>query len=120
MVHTDSLPPDQAARVQAAFPDLSHASARFVGAGWDHDAWLLNRKTLLRVPRHPVEPGYLTREAAFLDLLAEHTTVDVPAVSHLSEDADWCGRLARGDPRRIPAPLRPGLGARSPAPDTAG
>lgn len=90
----DVLPADQAARIREAFPDLDGVSAEFAGAGWDHDTWLLGHETLLRVPRHPVDPGYFTREAAFLDLLGRHTTVNVPEVSHLSADASLLGYRA--------------------------
>ena len=93
---SDSLPADQAQLIREAFPDLIEGQARFMGAGWDHDAWLFNDEILVRVPRHPVDPEYFSREASFLALLGSRIgdSASTPIVTHLSDDATLLGHRA--------------------------
>ena len=87
------------AKITRRFPGVQWTSARIEAGGWDNYAVILDDALVFRLPKSEAAPGHFRDEAALLDLVATHTTVRVPRVTHLSQDNTimGCPYLA-GDP----------------------
>ncbi|MCA9314188.1 MAG: phosphotransferase [Planctomycetes bacterium] len=65
------------AAVEAARPNARPAAIRYVGSGWDFDAWRVD-DDLVRFPRRASSAACLQRELVFLPQVAERVSVPMP------------------------------------------
>lgn len=78
---------DARLEIERAFPELGVREIRFLGAGMDSRAYLVNGKWVFRFPQRPEVATALRREIALLPRLAAHLPVAVPRFTHLGEQA---------------------------------
>ena len=112
------LPPRNAARtlnpevvtrgIRARWPELECRSVRLLGAGWDHDAYLVDRRWVFRFPKRGDAADALIREAvvtATVEPSLQHLGVRVPVPR-------WHGMPGTGFPYPFHgAPFLPGCPA---------
>jgi aminoglycoside phosphotransferase (APT) family kinase protein len=86
------------AAISACFPEVNSASPRFLGSGWEYDAWLTADGWVFRFPRRAEAAGYFELEQRVHDLVARFLPPDV-AIPH----AELLGQPAAGFPYPIAA-----------------
>ena len=79
------------ARIKREFPDVQWTSVRIKDEGWNHFAVILDNSVVFRVPKYEEKRGYFGDEIALLELVAKHTSVRVPRVTHVSRDSTIMG-----------------------------
>ncbi len=79
------------ARIKREFPDVKWTSVRIKNEGWNHFAVILDNSVVFRVPKYEEKRGYFGDEIALLELVAKHTSVRVPRVTHVSRDSTIMG-----------------------------
>ena len=70
---------------------MKWASVRIRDEGWNHFAVILDNSVVFRVPKCEEKSGYFGNEIALLELVAKHTSVLVPRVTHVSRDSTIMG-----------------------------
>jgi aminoglycoside phosphotransferase (APT) family kinase protein len=78
-----------ASTVGAQFPELRPVRARFLGAGWDNDAWLVADTWVFRFPRRREVAASLEGERRLLDVVAAALDVAVPRIERLGRPDRW-------------------------------
>ncbi len=79
------------ARISQEFPDVKWTSVRIIDEGWDHFAVILDNSLVFRLPKTEEKRGYFADEVALLKLVAGHTNVRIPMVTHISQDETIIG-----------------------------
>ncbi len=78
-------------RIKREFPEVKWTSVRIKDEGWNHFAVILDNSVVFRVPKYEEKRGYFGDEIALLELVAKHTSVRVPRVTHVSRDSTIMG-----------------------------
>ncbi len=64
--------------IAAQFPDLSDATIRRYGTGWDNAAFLVDERLVFRFPQRAVAAPLIEREIEFLPAIAQRLMLPVP------------------------------------------
>ena len=68
------------------FPDLAVAAARYLHAGWDSTAWLINGQWVFRFPKREERREWVDSELGVLDLLGRRDlSVSVPVPEYVGQ-----------------------------------
>ncbi len=78
-------------RISQAVPNQKWSTGRVKDEGWDHFAAILDNSVVFRLPKTEQKNGYFENEIALLELVAKHTSVDVPTITHVSQDKTLIG-----------------------------
>ena len=73
-------------RISQEFPDEKWSSVQIKDEGWDHFVAILDNSVVFRLPKTEQKYGYFENEIALLELVARHTRVRVPTITHVSLD----------------------------------
>lgn len=77
-------------RISAQFPEYSGASIEPIEEGFDNAAFLLDGRTVFRLPRRAFAVPLLEYETRILPLLGAHVPLAIPVPSHLGRpDAEY-------------------------------
>jgi aminoglycoside phosphotransferase (APT) family kinase protein len=79
------------ARITQEFPDVKWTSVQIEDEGWDHFAVILDDSVVFRLPKTEEKSGYFSDEIALLELVANHTSVRIPKVTHVSQNKTIMG-----------------------------
>ncbi|MDF2549267.1 MAG: aminoglycoside phosphotransferase [Chlamydiales bacterium] len=66
------------ALIRAQFPSIHAQSMRFLGAGWDNTAFIVDEEKIFRFPRRAISLPLLEAEATFLPKIAAHLPLPIP------------------------------------------
>lgn len=72
-------------RIAAQFPEYKGAAIEPIGEGFDNAAFLLDGRTVFRLPRRAFAVRFLQNEARILPLLAPHLPLSIPAPAYLGQ-----------------------------------
>lgn len=84
--------------IRSCFPEVDASNPKFLGSGWEYDAWLTGDGWVFRFPRRVESSGLFELEQRVHDLVARFLPADV-SVPH----AELLGRPAAGFPYPIAA-----------------
>jgi aminoglycoside phosphotransferase (APT) family kinase protein len=70
-------------RISTQFPEYSGASIEPIGEGFDNAAFLVDGRTVFRLPRRALAVRFLENEARILPYLAPHLPLPIPAPAYL-------------------------------------
>ncbi|MGI8577953.1 MAG: hypothetical protein ACR2KG_08555 [Nocardioidaceae bacterium] len=91
------LDEDRVARLVAEqFPDANAAKVRRLGAGWDHELFLVDDEWVFRFPKRPARIPWLIREIAIMHHVGPTLADLVPRFDHLGQLAARFRRLSWG------------------------